>query len=424
MSDASDPANQVLQLLQSAMTGQLKLAVFSGPTPAAGPQIRVDVRPVMLRGNTVLQFAARTATQEFHSNLNPDQALTQLQQLADGRFRNIRILTTNGETQATAGKNGRWKIHRQRSSRTLPTTTSENSGPDNNPSDLAASLPQHDRGRNYLIPAGQPCPFLIHTGVMTADGTVRNSHSRKFRQINRFLEFIHDVVDALPTDRTLNVVDFGCGKSYLTFATQHLLSHLLQRNCRITGLDRREDVVVTCQKIVADLQLPGLRFQTGEISGFTPECPPDLVVSLHACDTATDDALAQAVRWQASVVLAVPCCQHEMHMLLQHSPLAPVTDFGITRERFCALATDALRAALMTAAGYTVQLLEFIDMEHTPKNVLLRCVRRMSADTSSSRAAALQKARALRQTLNLPPLRLERLLFPDSPATPAAEVCP
>lgn len=410
MTDAADPATELQQLLLSAASGQLLLAVFSGPTPAAAPHIRVDVRPVRLKGQPALQFAARTTTQEFHSNLDPHAATSRLLQLADGRFRNIRIVTSHGETQAVASKTGHWKLHRQRS--TQPVQPTENN-----------QLPQHDRDRNHLIPSGQPCPFLVHTGVMTADGTVRSSHSRKFRQINRFLEFINDVADALPADRTLQVVDFGCGKSYLTFATHHLLARLLQRPCRITGLDRRTDVVATCQKISSELQLTELQFQAGEISGFTPESPPDLVVSLHACDTATDDALAQAVQWQASVVLAVPCCQHEMHQLLLNSPLAPVTDYGITRERFCALATDAIRAALMTAAGYSVQLLEFIDMEHTPKNILLRCVRRRSGESPASRADALQKARNLRHALNLPPLRLEQLLFPDQAASPAAETC-
>lgn len=408
MTDAADPAIELQQLLLSAASGKLLLAVFSGPTPAAAPHIRVDVRPVSLKGQPALQFAARTTTQEFHSNLDPAAATSRLQQLADGRFRNIRIVTSDGETQAVATKNGRWKLHHHRSPEIARTT-------DSNP------LPQHDRNRNHLIPAGQPCPFLIHTGVMTADGTVRTSHSRKFRQINRFLEFIHDVADALPEDRTLHVVDFGCGKSYLTFATHHLLATLLRRSCRITGLDRRDDVVATCRQISSDLQLSDLQFQAGEISGFAPESPPDLVVSLHACDTATDDALAQAVQWQASVVLAVPCCQHEMHSLMQTSPLGPVTDFGLTRERFCALATDACRAALMTAAGYSVQLLEFIDMEHTPKNILLRCVRRRSADSPAVRAAALQKARELRRSLALPPLRLERLLFPEHATANAPE---
>ncbi|MFN5740448.1 MAG: class I SAM-dependent methyltransferase [Planctomyces sp.] len=410
MTDVADPADELQQLLQSAARGQLLLAVFSSPASAAAPHIRVDVRPVRLKGSAALQFAARTTTQEFHSNLRLADAVLHLQQLADGRFRNIRIVTSHGETQAVAAKNGRWKLHQKFSSPTSPPATD-------------TALPLHDRHRNHLIPAGQPCPFLIHTGVMTADGTVRTSHSRKFRQINRFLEFIHDVADALPADRTLHVVDFGCGKSYLTFATHHLLATLLQRDCRITGLDRRDDVVATCRQISSDLQLPELQFQAGEISGFVPECPPDLVVSLHACDTATDDALAQAVHWQASVVLAVPCCQHEMHSLMQTSPLGPVTDFGITRERFCALATDAIRAALMTAAGYSVQLLEFIDMEHTPKNILLRCVRRRSADSPAVRAAALQKARDLRRSLALPPLRLERLLFPEPADSHAAEAC-
>jgi SAM-dependent methyltransferase len=174
----------------------------------------------------------------------------------------------------------------------------------------------HNRTRNYLIPEGVPCPFLIHTGVMTKDGAVRAAHSKKFGQINRFLEFINDVVAMLPADRTIHVVDFGCGKSYLTFATQYLLTTLLQRDCRITGLDRRADVVQTCSKIAKELQLPNLQFAIGDIAGFESDNPVDLVISLHACDTATDDALAQAVRWKSRVILAVPCCQHELNELL------------------------------------------------------------------------------------------------------------
>ena len=132
----------------------------------------------------------------------------------------------------------------------------------------ATDVESHNRVRNYLIPEGVPCPFLIHTGVMSRDGSVRASHSRKFRQINRFLEFINDIVDALPSDRPLRIVDFGCGKSYLTFATHYLFSSILKRECHIVGLDRRTDVIDTCRKIVTSLSLPNLEFHVGDIAGF------------------------------------------------------------------------------------------------------------------------------------------------------------
>lgn len=392
----SEQDHEFYQFLQDSVTsGGLRRVVFSGPANTADAIIRVDVRPVTLRGQVHYQFASRTATQEFHANRHAEDALLECRQLLDGRFRNARAEAASGQLEATLAKSGRWALRR---------TTTTNA---------AVPVPDsHNAQRNYLIPEGIPCPFLIHTGVMNASGTVRASQFRKFRQINRFLEFIQDIVDALPEDRPIEVVDFGCGKSYLTFATHYLLTQVLKKPCRILGLDRRTDVVATCTAIRDTLHLEGLSFATGEIAGFRPDTSPDMVISLHACDTATDDALAQSVQWGARVILAVPCCQHEMHQLMTGNPLPPLTSFGITRERFCTLATDSMRASLMAAAGYQSQILEFIDMEHTPKNLLLRCVRR-AAGPEESRGlipSRLQEIQHFRSGLNLPPLTLERKL--------------
>jgi SAM-dependent methyltransferase len=247
---------------------------------------------------------------------------------------------------------------------------------------------------------------------MDQAGNVRSSHSRKFRQINRFLEFVEDLTDSLPTDRLLHVVDFGCGKSYLTFAVQHLLTVVQGRRCRITGLDRRRDVVAGCQDVAERLGLTNLEFRVGDIASFVPSQPPDLVISLHACDTATDDALAQAIRWSATGILAVPCCQQELQKLLPSNPLPPLTSWGIARERFCALTTDTHRAALLDAVGYHTQLLEFIDMEHTPKNLLLRAVRVQSGrpERLAHEQQVFAQATEFRRLLRIPPLTLERLL--------------
>lgn len=392
----SEQGNEFYQFLQdSVRSGELRRVVFSGPAQTADAIIRVDVRPVTLRGQVHYQFASRTATQEFHANRHAEDALSECRQLLDGRFRNARAEAASGQLEATLAKSGRWALRR---------TTTTNA---------AVPVPDsHNAQRNYLIPEGIPCPFLIHTGVMNASGTVRASQFRKFRQINRFLEFIQDIADALPENRPIEVIDFGCGKSYLTFATHYLLTQVLKKPCRILGLDRRTDVVATCTAIRDTLHLEGLSFATGEIAGFRPDTSPDMVISLHACDTATDDALAQSVQWGARVILAVPCCQHEMNQLMTGNPLQPLTSYGITRERFCTLATDSMRASLMTAAGYQSQILEFIDMEHTPKNLLLRCVRR-AAGPEESRGlvpSRLQEIEHFRNGLNLPPLTLERKL--------------
>jgi SAM-dependent methyltransferase len=247
-------------------------------------------------------------------------------------------------------------------------------------------------------------PFLVELGVMTADGRVRSSRYDKFRQVNRFLELVDDVVPSLRTDGTLRVVDFGCGKSYLTFAIHHLLTELRGRDVEIVGLDLKDDVIDACSALAARFGTEGLRFEQGDIAGFDAREKIDLVVSLHACDTATDEALAQAIRWQADVILAVPCCQKEAYRQIQSSLLGPVLRHGLAKERLAALVTDTLRAQLLELSGYRTQLVEFVSLEHSAKNVLIRAVTGTPAGAETRRAYE-----ELRDALGLRPA-LERLL--------------
>ena len=395
----SDQAEELIRLLKdSAIAMTLRKAVFSSPRHAEQEILRANVRPVELRGQWMLQFTTQTATQQFHQNLPASEAAEELARLASKSFRNTHLTTDVAVFEARMSRRGKCFLRKE-------TKTPVVAEP------VAAT---HNRKRNYLIPEGVPCPFLIHTGVMTKDGVVRANHSKKFGQINRFLEFINDVIDILPSDRTIQVVDFGCGKSYLTFATQYLLTTVLKRDCRIIGLDRRPDVVQTCSGIVAELKLANLQFFVGDIASFSSDSSVDLVISLHACDTATDDALAQAVGWKSQIILAVPCCQHELNGTLSATSLAPLTSFGLTKERFASLATDTMRAALMTAAGYQTQIVEFIDMEHTPKNILIRCVRRPDRQQNETSENALQEVINLRTQLGIPALALERQLMIQS----------
>ncbi len=394
-----NPAPQDLKtLLTSLATESIVRAVFSEPSSRDSEIRRVDVRRVRIRGIDCLQFASRTKTQEFHRNLEPAPAKAELLRLAD-EFSRVWLETHDIACEGSRKPKGAWRLK-------VEATSQRSRQEDASAADV--DLPDHNRTRNYLIPEGVPCPFLIETGVMTADGKVKAAHFRKFRQINRYLEFIHDVAGSLPSTGVVRVVDFGCGKSYLTFATHFLLTSVLKRSCEIIGLDRRDDVVRTCQAIQSKLKLEGLSFETGEIAGFQPKSPPDLVISLHACDTATDEALAQAAKWESRVILAVPCCQKEMNRVLSGDPIPPVTSFGLTRERFCSMATDTLRAKLMEVAGYQSQVLEFIDMEHTPKNLLLRCTRRNPS--SASATSAMQDIQSLRRLMNLPEMTLEQRL--------------
>ena len=230
----------------------------------------------------------------------------------------------------------------------------------------------HNRKKNYLLDPDKPYPFLVRLGVQSPEGKVKKQKYDKFKQINRFIEFIHDSLDYLPKDRTIRILDFGSGKSYLTFALYHYLKIERGLDIHVTGLDLKKEVIEECAKIAKDLQYDQLEFLVGDINDYNDETSVDMVVTLHACDVATDMALARAVKWDAQVILSVPCCQHELHRQLQSAPLDVMLQHGIIKERFAALATDSIRAEILSLVGYDVQLLEFIDMEHTPKNILIR----------------------------------------------------
>lgn len=396
-----DHSKELVRLLrESVLSGGLQNAVFSAPRTAAEAIRRIDVRPVEIREGLRFQFTLQTETQQTHRNLDANAAAAEFSRLCQHVYRNVRLVTDSATSEARTSRKGIWFLKTKFTSNAVTDTP-------------ANEVKPHNRVRHYLIPDGVPCPFLIHTGVMSRDGSVRTAHSRKFRQINRFLEFIHDIVDVLPRDRPLRIVDFGCGKSYLTFATHYLFSSILQRECYIVGLDRRTDVIETCRKIVTSLALPNLEFRVGDIAAFLPQEPVDLMISLHACDTATDDAIAQAIQWNCSAILAVPCCQHELNDRISDSALVPISTYGITKDRFAAIATDTMRAALLTACGYQTQVMEFIDIEHTPKNLLIRATRRTSGSNRERAATtkALADVRRLRVQLDVKPLTLERRLY-------------
>ena len=282
-------------------------------------------------------------------------------------------------------------------------------GTDNKPAGVhEAQLPKmrtlaHNRRKRYILEEGRPVPFLKDLGVMTADGKIVNSRYDKFRQINRFLEFIEDVLPQLPQDREVRIIDFGCGKSYLTFAIYYYLHELKGLDVRITGLDLKEDVIEHCSRLARRYGYEKLEFLHGDIADYTGADRVDMVVTLHACDTATDYALAKAVGWNAKVILSVPCCQHELNGQMENDLMNPIFRYGIIKERMAALYTDALRAEILENHGYRTQILEFIDMEHTPKNLLLRCVR------SGRRRDNGEQIRAVTEFLGVEPALLRLL---------------
>ncbi len=234
----------------------------------------------------------------------------------------------------------------------------------------------HNRKKRYILPQNEKIPFLAELGVQTESGKIVDKKQKKFRQINRFLEFVRDILPELPKDRRITVIDFGCGKSYLTFAMYHYLKIMNGYDVCMIGLDLKKDVIETCNRLAQKFGYEELSFLQGDIASYEGVDQVDMVVTLHACDTATDFALERAVRWGARVILSVPCCQHEMNRQINSELLEPVLKYGILKERISALLTDGLRADLLEQNGYEVQILEFIDMEHTPKNLLIRAVYR------------------------------------------------
>lgn len=347
----------------------LTRAVLSKPRDRALPA-KVTVDPVDLRGETAFRFTSQLPDRATHENLVADAARERLGVLLSD-YRQGLLQTAEAD----------WQVLGEKVLRRPPTRAAASRG--------------HDRQKRYLLPEGTPVPFLVELGVMTPAGAVRAKRHDKYRQVNRFLELVEDVLPALPERDPLRVVDFGSGRSYLTFALHHLLVERHRRTVDMLGLDLKEDVVAECAALADRLGAEGLRFAVGDIAGADELERVDLVVSLHACDTATDAALAKAVEWEAEVILAVPCCQHELFSQLDNATLAPLLRHGVLRERFAAEVTDAARAQLLGLAGYDVQLVEFVELEHTPKNVLIRARRRPGRDTEKLAREYAELKRAL-----------------------------
>jgi hypothetical protein len=360
---------------------------------------KVTVRPVDLKGTRQCQWSARKNGQETHENLSLDDTVKRACELFAKIYAHVHVFTSQADYAVRRNRKGH--IHITKAA----------------PSKRETSSLTHNREKKYLLPENQPCPFLAEIGVMTPQGQVKASHYKKFRQINRYLELVNDVVGDLPSSGRLKIVDFGCGKSYLTFALHHLLTVVHQREVQIVGLDRKADVVRHCQEIANRLNCAGLEFREGDL-WHHQETNIHLAVSLHACDTATDEALAKAVAWQADVIFAVPCCQHEIAGKLPAEFLPAIQENGILKDRLAAILTDALRAKALETLGYKTQVVEFIDMEHTAKNVLIRAIRR-PGDLDAS-PLAIREYEDLKASLGLESFHLDRALAKLQIAEPKA----
>lgn len=331
-------------------------AILSNPRTKEGI-IKVKVRPVMMKDRLFLQLESFSKTQAFHENLEPEAAVERIVDYMK-EFKQMQMATKDTDYMILVSKKGKVTIQKK------AVKTSRN-----------VKIQAHNRSKKYILQEGMKVPFLQDLGVMTQDGKIVRTRFDKFRQINRFLEFIEDILPQLDKDREITILDFGCGKSYLTFAMYYYLHELKQYDIRIIGLDLKSEVIAHCNALSKEYGYEKLTFLEGDIADYEGVNEVDMVVTLHACDTATDYALAKAVGWNAKVILSVPCCQHELNSQIENEVLAPIMKYGLLKERFAALVTDGLRAEYLESMGYDTQVLEFIDMEHTPKNILLRAVK-------------------------------------------------
>lgn len=348
--------NQIEELLKRVLTSLLVDMVISGAR-GGGDFIKIKVRPVMIRDSLYFQVSRYTDKQVFHENMTAEDALETLSGWILHDFRQAQIRMQDEMVTVLVSKKGKATIKSKKAA-CVETQNLE-----------------HNRKKQYIIEEGTAVPFMIDLGVMTESGKIIRTRYDKYRQINRFLEFIEDILPELPTDRTVHIIDFGCGKSYLTFAMYYYLKVLKHYDIRITGLDLKQKVIEDCQALADRYGYDGLQFLCGDIADYNGTDEVDMVVTLHACDTATDYALYKAVKWHASVILSVPCCQHELNRKMQCETLFGAFQYGLIKERTAALMTDAMRGQLLEMKGYKTQLLEFIDMEHTPKNILIRGVK-------------------------------------------------
>lgn len=321
---------------------------------------KVSIKPFLSKDKQQYQFSYIFDKNTTHENMSSEEAIEEILVLLKTYFKQGVIFASDGDYQLLVNKKNQVKIIKNKATKTQEKNLS------------------HNRKKNYLIEEDKPCNFLYKLGVMDAEGRVYKNKYDKFRQINKYLEIIEDSIKNLDIQRKLKIVDFGSGKAYLTFALYWYLREKLGIEVEIIGLDLKVDVINYCNKVSEELGYKNLSFKIGDIKGFEDYNDIDIVITLHACDTATDDALIKAVNWNTKLLLLVPCCQHELFRQVRNKTMSPILKHGILKERMSSMITDSIRGNILEILGYSVEIFEFIDTEHTPKNIVIRAINKNS----------------------------------------------
>jgi len=368
--------------------------VLSNKRGSATEYNKVVIVKLPLNDKIDYQAEKFTSAQVFHENLIQDDLAGFMEDLVDNGFSVLDAFSPHVDFNVRISKKG--KIMFSRKVKQLCDTKLE----------AETVRTSHNREKNYILREGTIIPPLVDMGIFTKEGRVVSSMQDKYRQINRFLEVVDDALNAGKYEE-LTIVDFGCGKSYLTFILYFYLTYIKKIKATMIGLDLKAEVIEKCSAAAEKYGYDGLRFQVGDINDFNYYGTIDMVITLHACDTATDYALYNAVQWETKMIFSVPCCQHEVNAQIKSDNFTVLTKYGLVKERISALMTDAIRGSLLEACGYKTQLLEFIDITHTPKNILIRAVK--TNVSKEKRSRSLGEVRKLMDEFSLKPTLYELL---------------
>lgn len=374
---------EVIRELTLAFEGDVKKVILSNPVDNTIEYKKIEILPSTVKGKTCYQVCRYTKTQVFQKNVSQEQLLAVVQMYFPQEYEQLHIFVDEQDISLRMTKKG--KLLKNINKKI--TVAKERQ-------------PSHNRKKNYLLEEGCMIPPLIDMGVFTKDGKVVRSMYDKYKQINRFIELVDDLLKDEKKE-LLHIIDFGCGKSYLTFILYYYLVELKHKKVEIIGLDLKADVIKKCNEAAKKYGYTGIHFELGDINGYKTDTPIDMVVSLHACDTATDFALFNAVSWNAKYIMSVPYCQHEVNGQIQSEIFAPVMRHGILKDRMSAIVTDAIRGNMLEYRGYKTQIIEFVDMAHSPKNLLIRAVK--TNVSREKRDKAIKEARDLCESLHIEP---------------------
>lgn len=374
-----------------------------GKTEDEGRIIKMAIRPVLLKERPCYQVERFTKQQAFQKNIETGELKSVLLQALENDFLQLNGFVKNESFQLRISAKGKVLFQEKE---IKPYLDSDKERPLGGP--MLQTFQKHDKVKQYILREGDyVSPVLVDLGVLTKEGLPVRSMGDKFRQINQFIQLVSEKLD--PSAKSLSIVDLGCGKGYLTFALYDYLTNVRHLDVTMTGVDLKEKVMADCRALAAKYGFQKLSFVHGSIEAFEPQGKVDMVLALHACDTATDYALYKAICWQAPYVFSVPCCQHEINQQLTKHRAASLSEYGLLKERFSALLTDSLRADLLVTAGYSVDVLEFVDEAHSPKNVMIRAARTPRLERSLAQKEARGRVEAILERYRITPT-LYRLL--------------